>query len=130
MAANAERARQFFDHLASAEDWLLVVLAQHGRDVPRPPAFHGRCLEPAFLEAVATGQWTQDDAGLLCRVLRRVEASELPRVAWRHRRGLKRALGAAAVSMLTESVASSAWQRRRPDLACAWTRTLGPMPTV
>lgn len=96
--------------------------------MPRPPVFYGRSLEPAFLEAVASGQWTSDDQGLLCAVQHQVEAACLHRVPRRHRRGLRRALRATTLSLLTEGVACARWQGRRTSLARAWTGTFGPLP--
>ncbi len=128
MIHNADRARTFVDHVARADDAVLVALARHARTVPRPPAFYGRSLEPAFLEAVASGQWTADDQGLLCAVQHRVEAVGLHRIPRRHRRGLRKALRATALSLLTEGVASARWQHRRTSLAQAWACTFGPLP--
>ncbi len=71
-----------------------VALVRHGRTVPRPPVFYGRSLAPASLEAVASGQWTSDDKGLLCAVQHQVEAACLRRVPRGHRFGLRRALRA------------------------------------
>jgi hypothetical protein len=125
---NADRARTFVDHVARADDAVLVALARHAHTVPRPPVFYGRSLEPAFLDAVASGQWTPADQGLLRAVQHRVEAVGLHRVPRRHRRGLRRALRATAVSLLTESVASARWQHRRTSLAQPWACTFGPLP--
>lgn len=130
MIAKTERARAFLDHLMRADDDVLVTLAQHAHDLPRPPAFRGRCLEPAYLDAVAAGQWTTDDEGLLRSLLQQIEAAGLSRVQRRYRRRLRRALHAAALSLLTESLTSADWQRRRCNLARAWTNTIGPLPTA
>lgn len=130
MIVKTERAQAFLDHLVRADDDVLVALAQQAHHVPRPPAFRGRCLEPAYLDAVAAGQWTTDDEGLLRSVLQQVEEAGLPRVRRRHRRRLRRALHAAALSLLTESLTSTDWQRRRAKLAHAWTNTIGPLPTA
>lgn len=126
----AGRARSLVDHVASADDAVLVALARHGQTVPRPPAFHGRSLEPAFLEAVASGDWTPDHQGLLCAVQLEMEAAGLHRVPRRHRRGLRRALRATTLSVLTEGVACARWQHRRTSLARAWHCTFGPLPVA
>ena len=130
MSNNSDRARTFVDRVARADDTVLLELARRAHTVPRPPAFYGPSLEPAFLEAVACGQWTADDQGLLQSVQSRAEAVGLHRVPRRHRRRLRRALRATALSLLTEGVASARWQHRRAALAGAWSSTFGPLPSA
>jgi hypothetical protein len=130
MGTAADTAELLLQELSEADQRTLVALAQEGRGVPAAPAFRGRCLEPAYLEAVASGDWTADDEALLTRVLEHADATTVPRVGRRHRRNLRVAVEATAVSLLTEKVASPNWQRRRTDLARAWVRTLGPLPSA
>jgi hypothetical protein len=123
------QTRQLLTDLARADDETLLALAEQGRRAPRPPAFRGRCLDPAYLTAVATGAWTRADEQELAALVERAEATSLPRVGWRHRRALRTALRCASLSLLTERLACPAWQRRRSELARAWTRAVGPLPT-
>ncbi len=128
MTTSADRAGLLLEQLAGADGTRLVTLARYGRRRTDAPAFRGRCLAPEYLEAVANGEWTPDDEVLLGRLVEQAEATALPRVSWRHRRGLRHALRATTVSLLTEQVASPTWQRRRGDLAVAWTSSIGPLP--
>lgn len=129
MTSSADRAGLLLAQLAEADGTRLVTLARHGRRRTDAPAFRGRCLAPEYLEAVANGEWTPDDEVLLGQLVERAEAAALPKVSWRHRRGLRNALRATTVSLLTEQVASPTWQRRRGDLATAWTTAMGPLPS-
>lgn len=124
MVVIADRADQLLQLLAATEGDRLVALAEQARRRPEVPAFRGRCLEPAYLQAVARGEWTVDDELVLEHALARAAAEVLPRVGWRHRRALRRALAAAAVAVLTEQVTDPTWQRTRRRLASGWTRTL------
>ena len=114
--------------LAGLDDSLLVALAQRGRTPPEPPAFSGRCLQPEHLEAVARGDWTPDDERRLALCLARAEVLAVRRVARRHRRGLRSALRATALALLTERVTLPGWQQRREQLAGAWRDVVGPLP--
>jgi hypothetical protein len=94
MVASADRVDLLLQQLARADQDCLRALAQYGRRRTDAPTFRGRCLEPAYLEAVASGQWTADDEVLLTHAVHRAEAQALPRVPRRDRRGLRNALRA------------------------------------
>ncbi|MDP9435292.1 MAG: hypothetical protein M3P93_08925, partial [Actinomycetota bacterium] len=69
------QTRQLLTDLARADDETLLALAEQGRRAPRPPAFRGRCLDPAYLTAVATGAWTRADEQELAALVERAEAA-------------------------------------------------------
>jgi len=129
MSTSADRGERLLRALADLPEVTLVALARRGQVQAEPPSWRGRCLEPDYLAAVAAGAWTLDDEVLLARVVVRAEVSTLPRVARRHRPGLRTALRAASVSLLTVQVPSAGWQARRDRLAQAWESTVGPLPT-
>ncbi len=108
----------------------LLRLAEHGRQLHQPPAFHGRCLEPAYLDAVARGAWSADDESRLTLLLQRAESETVRRVPRRYRRGLRIALHATALSLVTRQLPVGHWQERRLALAGAWERAVGPLPAA
>jgi len=108
----------------------LLRLAEHGRLLEQPPAFRGRCLEPAYLDAVARGAWSPDDESRLSLLLQRAEAVTVRRVGRRHRRGLRTALHATALSLVTRQLPAGHWQERRLALAGVWERAVGPLPAA
>ncbi len=105
----------------------LVALAERGRGLPAPPDFRGRCLDPAYVEAVATGAWSPDHESHLRRCRQETEAV-VRRVDRRHRRRLRTALSAAALSVLTSHLPQPAWQERREVLSGPWRSVVGPLP--
>lgn len=114
--------------LVELDEQALLRLAEHGRQLPQPPAFRGRCLEPAYLDAVARGAWSVDDESRLSLLLMRAESTTVRRVRRRHRRGLRTALHATAVSLVTRGLPAGHWQERRTALAGVWERAVGPLP--
>ena len=108
----------------------LLALAEHGRADEQPPAFTGRCLEPAYLTAVASGIWSAEDEQRLEAAFERVETAALRRVARRHRRGLRTALRSATLSVCTAGLPLAEWTERRTRLARAWESVVGPLPEL
>lgn len=106
-------------------DDALVRLAEAGRAVPDPPAFRGRCLDEAYLHAVARGEWSPDDEARLEIAVTAVEVAALGRVARRHRRGLRTALRGALVAGATARLADRGWQERCAALAAPWREVVG-----
>ncbi len=106
------------DDLSHLTPDALLELAERGRSLA-PPAFRGRCLEPAFLEAVASGAWSLQDEDRLALFEQRAERALLCRVARRHRRGLRTALRAVGLSVLTRDLPVAGWAQRRDDLVGA-----------
>lgn len=113
--------------LADLDHDALVALAEGGRGLPAPPRFGGRCLDPVYVDAVATGAWSPDHASHLLRCRRESEAV-VRRVGRRHRRPLRAALSAAALSVLTSHLPHPGWQERREVLAAPWRSVVGPLP--
>ena len=74
--------------LPGLDETALLRLAEHGRQLRQPPAFRGRCLEPAYLDAVARGTWSADDESRLFLLLQRAESETVLKVRRRYRRGL------------------------------------------
>lgn len=111
----AERASGLLALLAATDLAALLELARQGRQGAEPPTFRGRCLDPVYLEAVASGQWTPDDEGLLADLLMRAERLVLPRVPWRARRGLRAAVRGLALSVLTEHLDVPGRSQRAAD---------------
>ena len=114
--------------LPALDEVALLRLAEHGRQLEQPPAFRGRCLEPAYLDAVARGAWSVDDESRLSFLLQRAEAATVRRVRRRYRRGLRTALHATALSLVTRQLPAGQWQERRLALAGVWERAVGPLP--
>lgn len=106
----------------------LLALAEHGRAAEEPPAFTGRCLEPAYLTAIASGIWSAEDEQRLDAAFERVETAALRRVARRHRRGLRTALRSTTLSVCTAGLPLADWTERRVQLARAWESVVGPLP--
>lgn len=115
--------------LPSLDEPALLRLAEQGRRLDQPPAFRGRCLEPAYLDAVARGAWSVDDESRLSFLLQRAEAATVGRVRRRHRRALRTALHATALSLVTRQLPVGQWQERRLALAAVWEGAVGPLPT-
>lgn len=107
---------------------VLVALAERGRQQPTPPTFHGRCLDPAYLEAVAAGCWSPDDEALLLQAEDRLEARTLPRVRVLDRRALRSVLRGTVLAVLTQDLPVTEWEPRRQELAAAWLELVGPLP--
>ena len=107
---------------------VLVQLSERGKGLSAPPAFRGRCLDPAYLEAVASGTWSLDDEALLGRVEERMDALALPRVRVLDRRALKTVLRATALAVMTAQLGVPAWEGRRHELAQVWETVVGPLP--
>ena len=80
------------------------------------PAFRGRCLDAAYLAAVAAGAWSPDDELRLAAFEERVDATVVGRVERRQRRGLRTAARAAARVLLTAELAGDTWPARRDQL--------------
>ena len=114
--------------LPGLDEPTLLRLAEHGRQLHQPPAFRGRCLEPAYLDAVARGAWSVDDECRLSVLLQRAESETVRRVRRRYRRGLRTALHATALSLVTRQLPAGHWQERRVALAGVWERAVGPLP--
>lgn len=121
-------AAQLLDRLAGLDETALVALSEQGRRAPEPPAFRGRCLAPDYLEAVASGAWTAHDEAQLAQLVERAEAVTLGRVRRRHRRGLRRALRMAALSVMSSNLPMTNWPDRRRSLDGPWERAVGPLP--
>lgn len=112
------------DHLAGLDDAALAALAEQGRRAEEPPAFRRRSLNPAYLEAVASGAWTSDDESRLAQLVARAEAVTLGRVRRRDRRGLSRALRIAALSVTRSNLPGTNWPDRRKSPVSE----VGPLP--
>lgn len=107
---------------------VLVELAEWGRGLDAPPAFRGRCLDPAYLEAVACGVWSLDDEALLARFDERLEVAALCRVRRLDRRGLRAVLRGAVLTLMTAELSLPGWQERRQVMARTWENVVGPLP--
>ena len=105
----------------------LIALAERARYLPAPPAFSGRCLDPVYLAAVASGDWSRDDEARLADCRQRSEAV-VRQVGVRHRRRLRLALSATALSVLTRHLPQPGWQERRARLSSPWQDVVGPLP--
>lgn len=116
------------DRIGALDEQALVALAEQGRDAQEPPAFSGRSLEPAYLAAVASGDWTVEDEQRLALLVERAEAAVLGRVRRRYRRGLSRALRMAALSVCSRNLPMTNWPDRRRALEGPWERAVGPLP--
>lgn len=114
--------------LAGLDELALLRLAEHGRALHQPPALGSRCLEPAYLDAVARGAWSVDDESRLAQLLARAESTTVRRVRRRHRRGLRTAVHATALSLVTRQLPADHWQDRRVALAGVWEQAVGPLP--
>lgn len=127
MATPTADVQALLGTLADLDTEALVALAERGRGLPAPPHFHGRCLDPAYVEAVATGAWSPEHESHLRRYRQETEAV-VRRVGRRHRRRLRAALSAAALSVLTSDLPQAAWQQRREVLSGPWRSVVGPLP--
>ena len=116
--------------LPGLDETALLRLAEHGRQLRQPPAFRGRCLEPAYLDAVARGTWSADDESRLFLLLQRAESETVLKVRRRYRRGLRTAVHATALSLVTRRLPAGHWQERRVALAGVWERAVGPLPAA
>ncbi len=105
----------------------LVALAEQARGPEPPPSFSGRCLDPAYLRAVAAGAWSPADADRLA-ACRRSNEEIVRRVGRRHRRRLRAALQATTLAVLTGHLPQAEWQQRRAGLAGPWQPVVGPLP--
>jgi hypothetical protein len=122
--------RQADDLLAVLEQvdrMVLVRLAELGRGVEAPPAFRGRCLEPAYLEAVATGVWSPDDETLLAQYEERLEVV-LSRVRRLDRRSLRGVLRGAVLAAMTDDLDVADWASRRTAISATWREVAADLP--
>lgn len=113
--------------LSGLERLTLVGLARLGRGLPPPPSFRGRCLEPAYLTAVAAGAWSPDDETRLGQLEAQLEAYALPKVRITDRRGLRVVLRGAALVHLTGALPVEGWSERCTALAGPWESLVGPL---
>lgn len=118
---------ELFAALAGLDRMRLVELADCGRGMEPPPAFRGRCLDPVYLEAVASGTWSLDDEALLARLEERLEAVAMGRVRRLDRRGLRAVLRGTLLALLTDRVSVPGWADRRRDLVRTWEAVVGPL---
>lgn len=114
--------------LEQVDRMVLVRLAELGRGLDPPPAFRGRCLEPAYLEAVARGVWTADDETLLAQYEERLETVALARVRRLDRRSLRAVLRGALLAALTEGLDVPGWPQRRTAIAAPWLQVQLTLP--
>lgn len=121
---------QLLSVVEGLERMLLVRLADHGRSAAAPPVFRGRCLDPAYLAAVAAGVWSLDDEALLGQTEERLDALALSRVRLLDRRALRTVLRATALAVMTRDLDLAGWQQQRRGLALAWEDVVGPLPHV
>ena len=84
--------------VAGLDRLVLVALAERGRGLDAPPTFRGRCLDAAYLDAVASGGWSLDDETALARYEDRLETVALSRVRRLDRRGLRIVLRGAVLA--------------------------------
>lgn len=119
----------FLAHLAQVDRMLLVELAEQGRGLTPPPTFRGRCLDPAYLEAVASGAWSGEDEDLLARCEDGLTVLALSRVRLLDRRGLRAVLQGVALALLTGHLDVPGWAQRRQQLAEPWERLVAPLGT-
>ena len=127
MESRTAEVQALFVTLADLDPEVLVELAERSRRLPAPPLFVGRCLDPAYVEAVASGTWSRDDESQLVRCLQQAEAV-VRRVGLRHRRPLRTALSAVVLSVLTSHLSQPGWQARREQLTEPWHAVVGPLP--
>ena len=114
--------------LESADRMVLVRLAEQGRGLDAPPSFRGRCLEPAYLDAVAAGAWSPDDEALLAQYEERLEVVALSRVRRLDRRALRTVLRGALLARLTAHLEVLGWQERRGALSRTWDGVAAGLP--
>lgn len=92
------------------------------------PSFRGRCLDAAYLDAVADGTWGPDDEAALAACIAWTDSLLLPKTAWRHRRAVRRLIASIAVAASTAAVRDDAWQRRRAQIMQSCTPALLSIP--
>lgn len=114
--------------LAGLDRLVLVELAERGRGLDAPPAFRGRCLDAAYLDAVASGRWSLDDETALARYEDRLEAVALSQVRRLDRRGLRIVLRGAVLAVMTRDLALPGWPERCALLAAGWVEVVGALP--
>ena len=116
------------ERLEGLDRMVLVELARRGRDVEAPPAFRGRCLDPDYLEAVASGAWSLEHESRLARYEERFEAVVLPQVRLRDRRALRAVLRGVGLAVLAHDLPVPGWDDRRRELSEPWEGVVGPLP--
>lgn len=125
--AQTMEVEELLDHLEQMDRMLLVELAEQGRGLDLPPTFRGRCLEPAYLEAVACGAWSLDDQALLTRYENRLEAAALSRVRRLDRRALRAVLRGAVLALMTSDLPVAGWEQRCRAFSRTWESVVGPL---
>ena len=119
---------ELLSRVEHADRMTLVALADAGKGLAPAPAFRGRCLDPAYLEAVASGTWSLDHEALLARAEERLDGMTLSRVRVLDRRSLKAVLHATLLAVLTAHLGMPSWETRRRALAGVWEDVVGPLP--
>lgn len=114
--------------LAGLDRLVLVELAERGRGLDAPPTFRGRCLDAAYLDAVASGGWSLDDEAALARYEDRLEVLALSQVRRLDRRGLRVVLRGALLAVMTRDLALPGWSERCVVLGAGWTDVVGALP--
>ena len=97
----------------------LRELATIGRRLGKVPSFDGRCLDPAYLDAVATGHWSEQQAFYLTMAREAVDRLVLDVPRW-HRHAVKQALSAVALGILLTPVPVPSCQSLRERLLQTW----------
>ncbi len=114
--------------IAGLDRLVLVALAERGRGLDAPPAFRGRCLDAAYLDAVASGGWSLDDERALARCEDRLEVLALSQVRRLDRRGLRIVLRGAVLALMTRELPLPGWPERCAVLAAGWVEVVGALP--
>ena len=107
----------------------LRELATTGRRMGKVPSFDGRCLDPAYLDAVATGHWSEQQAFYLTMAREAVDRLVLDVPRW-HRHAVKQALGAVALGILLTPVPVPSCQSLRERLLQTWDVVAQPTKTT
>jgi hypothetical protein len=114
--------------IAGLDRLVLVELAERGRGLDAPPTFRGRCLDAAYLDAVASGGWSLDDEAALARYEDRLDTIALSKVRRLDRRGLRIVLRGAVLAVMTRGLPLPQWQERCAVLAAGWVGVAGALP--
>lgn len=126
--AYAAEIEDLLTTIAGLDRLVLVALAERGRGLDAPPTFRGRCLDAAYLDAVASGGWSLDDEAALARYEDRLEVLALSQVRRLDRRPLRIVLRGALLALMTRELRLPGWQDRCAVLAAGWVEVVGALP--
>ncbi len=114
--------------IAGLDRLVLVALADRGRGLDTPPTFRGRCLDAAYLDAVASGGWSLDDEAALARYEDRLDVLALSQVRRLDRRPLRIVLRGALLAVMTRELPLPNWPERCAVLSAGWVEVVGALP--